>query len=374
MYIKWNITRKCSGKCKFCKNVNNRLKWGNDLKFSELEKIVKNISKYNNIKGITLMGGEPFEYDNLFFLLDLLNEANIKFGFVTSGINISKTDIEKLTNYKNFKFIGFSIDALNKNIVNNIRGEDVLEKQLKNINEFIKKRINNNFKIFTNTILMKLNLNYILDLIDYLINIEVDKIQILSYQESDVKKDTKFNISFEEELNFVNKLSKYIVESERATELIEPSFLTKVGEKYLELISNNIYKVKENKSKLCPIYRDTIFLNNQGYVYPCDTYKPYIILGNDGNPEKNYNIESLLDNKLKKILKENDFFSDINNYKSNNSIFSNWSPCSNCEYLFISCIPCLNIALNNLKKDVSSEKCEYYFSEIKKRQGDIFYE
>ncbi|MDY2986077.1 MAG: hypothetical protein SOR77_00440 [Peptoniphilus sp.] len=202
---------------------------------------------------------------------------------------------------------------------------------------------------------MRANKNNLIELIEYLLDINIDKIQILGYESTKGVVD-KFKVNFSEEIEFINSLAKFIVTTKKDISKINISFLKNCGEEYLKKLTNGIYEIKNGGYHKCPIERDTIFLDNRGKVFYCDSYNVFKVV----DENKIYEIDSLIDRKLSEISKRNEFIGDIKNIIDHKKIFDNWEPCSKCKYLYNSCIPCLKTAFKNLQNDVIFEKCYEY--------------
>ncbi|MFM9281291.1 radical SAM protein [Paenibacillus jiagnxiensis] len=365
MYIKWNLTKKCTLNCKFCHNASERKNWSHDVGIEQLDQIIRNISKTNNLEGISLLGGDPLEYKYITQLAKLLEDRNIPFGFVTAGEEIYKGGYDEILLNKNLNFIGLSIDSLNPGTVKYVRNKDMLQDQLKSLEYILdyKKRCNLKFKFFTNTIFMNINRSEIIDLIDSFKRKKVDKIQILEYKHTK-KSRHNFSVSFEEELLFIDSIANYIKENEGEDfSNLELCFLPEPGKDYLRKISCN-KKISLGTSSKCPIFRDTLFVSNDGFVYPCDNYKPYFRISSTSNePEKIYRIENLIEKQLSSITYENEYFKDVKALKeeSKEKLFGNLEPCNQCEYLLKECYPCLQYSRGSSTQPYMYDlKCKYY--------------
>ncbi|MFK4168332.1 radical SAM protein [Paenibacillus lautus] len=367
MYVKWNLTKKCTLGCKFCINAQSRKKWNTDTNEDELKKIIENISSVEDLRGITLLGGDPLEYEHIHVLTKELEKSNIPFGFITAGELLYTGQYDQILMNSKLDFIGLSIDSLNQEIVKSVRGRDILDKQIKSLDYLIDLRRNEDlkYKIFTNTILMNINEGTVVELIDYFINKNVDKVQILEYNSSGNEKHN-FSISFTDELEFLEKLIVYVEQShvqvqnnDNRLSKLELCFLPELGKKYFsERVG--IPGLRQGSSNVCPVFRGTIFLSNDGLVYPCDSYKPYIRFNEvTGVPDKVYPIENILEHNLSSIVHGNAFFQEFNAIvnKSKNELYSNFEPCQTCDYLLKTCFPCLISAENYKDEEIVFGKC-----------------
>jgi len=365
LYIKWNLTKKCSLNCRFCHNALKRKEWEKDLDFHDIHKAVKNLNESNNVMGITLLGGEPTEAENFFEVCNALKNTDIKFGFITSGEHICENKFEEIIFNQNLKFIGISIDSLCNEKVEYIRGRDILDLQLNGLDKILRIKEENGLKfdIFINTILMKPNINDIQDIIQYFYNKNVKKVQILGYNRSDAK-SKELALSVEEEYEIVERLadfiSKNIEEWKKNDFKLRLNFLPPIAADYINKKYN--LDIFDNTSFSCPIYRDTVFISNDGHVYPCDSYKPYIITDDDNNPIKVYEIDNINKKSFNEIIK-NEFFLELKGLmKKKDIIYKSCSPCNECSQFLKTCYPCIKLAM--YEGDVEFEKCHYYKNKI----------
>ncbi|ADM69613.2 Coenzyme PQQ synthesis protein E [Paenibacillus polymyxa E681] len=365
MYLKWNLTKKCTLDCKFCHNALERKNWNRDIDMQQMEQIIENISSTTNLDGVTLLGGDPLEFKHILQLADRLNAYNVPFGFITAGEEIYTGKYDAVLLNPNLKFIGLSIDSLNSQTVAFVRNKDMLRKQLDSLDHILnlKNKYCLPYNIFTNTILMNVNRSEIIDLIKYFKLKKINKIQILEYKHSH-KSTHDFTVGLEDEISFLHDLSSYFKENKSDDfTMLELCFLPEPGKEYLRKIASN-NNISIGNSSTCPIFRETIFVSNDGFVYPCDNYKPYLKFSTNTNqPEKIYRIENLLEKKLNEVTKSNEYFKDINYMvkKSKTELFSNLEPCNRCEYLLKKCFPCLQYSMNSEAQTyIYEEKCKRY--------------
>lgn len=373
MYIKWNLTKKCSLKCKFCHNVNNRKEWNLDLSQSDILSTINNLNNSKKVTGMTLLGGEPTEANNFLDVCDALQDTNIKFGFITSGESLTEKKFNDVINNKNLKFIGFSIDSFNNEKVEFIRGRNILNNQLNSLKLIIneKKKKNLNYEIFINTILMSINIDEIIDMITYFYNIGVNKVQILGYNTRDAKSN-ELSLSIKQEFEFIDMLMPFIKKNidmwNKNNFKLQLNFIPPIANMYIK--EKYGVNIETGVGFTCPIYRDTAFLSNDGNVYPCDNYKPYIEVDEDDIPIKTYTIDNLRYKSFENIL-NNEYFNYIDKLKSNkDKLYKNCEPCNTCPELFKTCTPCIVYGVNNSL--VEYEKCSYYRDRFIKK-GELIY-
>ncbi len=138
--LQWHITHKCNLRCRHCYQED----YCSDLTEKQCEKIFRDYQhfiKKNNYRGhINFTGGEPFISSYFFDLLDLCQSSFITFGILTNGTLIDKETADRLSGYKNLKFIQVSIDG-NKETHDSIRGDETFDKSFEAIRLLKKSKI-----------------------------------------------------------------------------------------------------------------------------------------------------------------------------------------------------------------------------------------
>lgn len=106
----WNITGKCNENCLFCYRTIE-----DELCFDDNKRLV-DVFVNENIKKITIAGGEPLLYEYLFDMAKYIKSKNsdIFLSITTNGLLLECGSIEKLLKY--FDAITLSIDGDNENI------------------------------------------------------------------------------------------------------------------------------------------------------------------------------------------------------------------------------------------------------------------
>ena len=161
-----NFTKKCNLKCKHCYSDSSS---GNDINIDRLADV---INKIDPIK-IVISGGEPLlVYKKIEkFILLLKNKPVIT--LITNG-TIYQKDVGIFIN----RFIDelvISLDTLNKNVLNSIRGKVKIEDIFTNIGYL--KKVNNNIKI--NFVLFHENIKDLEEVIFFAKKNKINKIGIL---------------------------------------------------------------------------------------------------------------------------------------------------------------------------------------------------
>lgn len=151
-HIQWHITEKCNLNCLHCYKEPNRI----ELPLFKLKALMKNIAKFLGDKNtnlfLTITGGEPFLVLHIYELLYFLNQNEIvkRINIITNGTVLPKENLKEISK---LGIIYISIESLNPEINDKIRGKGTLKKVLSNIEYFVKEY--NNVGIMTT--LMKTN-------------------------------------------------------------------------------------------------------------------------------------------------------------------------------------------------------------------------
>lgn len=144
------LTERCNLHCEHCfvsaDNVGEMMEF-EKIKEQVLPQLVK-----NNVKKVTLTGGEPFVYPKLLDVIELLNASNIEICICTNGTLITKEFIHKIEHLKSIHF-NVSLDGFSADSHGTFRGnkdEKVFEKIIENIKLLGEKRLLNGILVTPN--------------------------------------------------------------------------------------------------------------------------------------------------------------------------------------------------------------------------------
>jgi len=155
--INWSIYNKCPIICDGCYNdFRNK-----QLSILEIKEIVSKL-KESKVMNITISGGDPLLWKDLYDFLEYTYSLGLQIGIDTVGFNLDK----KLFFNENIKYIGLPLDSINKKIQFKMRKSrfDFLSNFKENMN-----MINQlNVAIKINTMASKINLHTLCILGEYL--------------------------------------------------------------------------------------------------------------------------------------------------------------------------------------------------------------
>ncbi|OGT06340.1 MAG: hypothetical protein A2103_04060 [Gammaproteobacteria bacterium GWF2_41_13] len=131
----WAITPKCNLKCTYCfPEVNKIGSTFSGLTIDQLKNIANQIV-VAKIFQLTISGGEAFLVKELWELIPVLYENQIKISVISNGTTITPSLIEKILRYE--LIVGISLDAPNESINSITRGAGVFEKTWNGIKKLL---------------------------------------------------------------------------------------------------------------------------------------------------------------------------------------------------------------------------------------------
>lgn len=359
--LKWDITYNCNLNCKHCANGNMLGKIENELTTSEIFKVIDKLSKAN-IDYIHLLGGEPTARKDFLDIIKYMNKKNIDWGFNTNGLLLNNEGIKnEIINNKSLRKIVFSLEGPNAKINDKIRGKNIFFITNKNIKRLIElKKIHklNNLSIEINTVVSKDNLEYIEEMIDFCVDLEVNQLNLLQLVEVGNAANSNKSISVEEELYLVELISRKYEQVKNKLNIV-PRFTTPLATDYCkEVLGTSFPEITHG----CGAGVSFAYLNNKGQLFPCDRYI------NSIKSKNGINSISMLNNEFYDIL-DLPGFSDIYELEEGNDFYSKITPCNNCKYLRVKCYPCPNKDNNSMIKSHNTvSSCNAFIDKISKQK------
>lgn len=350
--IKWDITYKCNLNCEHCINGDLLNQNENEINLTDVKSIIEKIGS-SSIDYIHLLGGEPTARKDIVEIGEFFNKENIKFGFNTNGLNIMTEKISPILLNHSLHNIIFSIEGPNQEINDRIRGKNVFDIVTKNIKNTVKLKNENNLnncKISINTVVSKDNYDYIIDMIDFCIDLGVDELNLLQIIPDGNAKDKDILLSDDEELNLV-KLIAIKYESVKDKLIINPKFTMPIAVDYCREVLGLDYPEWVHS---CGAGSEFMFLDNKGNLSPCDRFKDI----SDSN---------LLSKDFYTIWERPDFSKPFE-MTEGHEFYKNLNPCSNCHHLRTNCYPCVALIENESKNNITV--CNKYFKLLNKEHAN----
>ncbi len=177
--IQWHITEKCDQRCKHCYIFNGRNQSENELSIDILKDILKDFiftcKKMEKIPILTITGGDPLLYPNVWEFFEALKENNIKFSILGNPFHLDAKVAKALKNLGCYNY-QMSIDGI-KSTHDFIRKSGSFDETLKKV------KVLNDAKIHSSimTTVSKLNIDEIPDLIPILVKAKVKNFGFARY-------------------------------------------------------------------------------------------------------------------------------------------------------------------------------------------------
>jgi radical SAM protein with 4Fe4S-binding SPASM domain len=156
--VAFEVTRRCKMNCLHCR-ASAQSDFQDDLTTQQCKKIIKSIADYNR-SVLIFTGGEPFERNDLFELIDFANSTGLAVSVATCGYNFDDKIAERLKK-AGVLTLSFSIDSADARENDSFRRTaGAFEKTLEAVN--IAKKAGLKFQI--NTTVTKLNFEKLAEL------------------------------------------------------------------------------------------------------------------------------------------------------------------------------------------------------------------
>jgi MoaA/NifB/PqqE/SkfB family radical SAM enzyme len=239
------VTRKCNLKCEYCNVINQKYE---DIQFKQWKKEIDCFNKFN-ITHISLQGGEPTEYKDLFKVIKYIkSKSKATISIVTNGIKSIKDPIYR----KKLSLIG--IDSITVSINKKTRIKEI-------------KEISDEFKIvIINTIISSENVLEIPKIIEEISKCKNCFSNLIIIQKEQNLFSKKENIKKIPSKKDIKKLSKKLINLKLKGYPILTSFeYLKRMNLYVEGIN---WKCKNNA------FNKFFALNNDGQIMVCQGTKP----------------------------------------------------------------------------------------------------
>ncbi len=361
-FVKWYFTRRCDLGCSFCHNAKDRQRWDSDATGARVLAVARNLQRSSKVAGLTFLGGEPTTSDHLAPACAALEGATFKFGIVSAGHRLDPVALPEVYENPNLGFLGFSLDSLRSDVVKRIRGRAILESQEGNLRKAIefRARTSSKYQIYINIILTRVNAGEMPDILDYLCDIGVSKVKILSYNTRDkgMSAAESLQLSVNEQHEVAHALGRNHAEKANTWQTagfdVEYNFLSALAKDYYNRAFS--YGLPE-RGHLCPISRSTVFLGNDGMLYACEELKPFFGTASE-RLQGDHPIADLaevpFDSAIEKFYLRHTFARVMSS-----RLYENMEPCNECPHLFSRCVPC---GLQGMGTDrvVVNEHCAMY--------------
>jgi SynChlorMet cassette radical SAM/SPASM protein ScmE len=148
------LTNRCNLHCQHC-NVSTTRDVNEEMSTAEMKNLIAELSRQKIFK-LVLTGGEPFVREDIFEILDFIQEQPLRFSINTNATLLDESSARRLTSNRRLDGVLVSVDGSNSEVHNRLRGAGAFEKGLRGLNHlarFAREKIT----IFT--VVTKYNLN-----------------------------------------------------------------------------------------------------------------------------------------------------------------------------------------------------------------------
>lgn len=312
--------------CSHCYNARSRYGKVDKLSPKDIKNIVNKLP-VDKISSVKLMGGEPFDSENIFLACDELDHRRIPFGMTTNG-NFDIDTYEDLFNLEMFHYITFSMDGYEEKDARLFRKQLNVHKTLENI-----KKIHFRYPkaiMCLNIVINNINCYKIYDILSFYASLGMTKINVsgLDIINDNIKKykcSTKELCIASEQINaFMNTNKKCAIECAYAC-----------CDMYHLLNSGNLQISFDYR---CRAGREIGYIDSKGNLFPCEAIQRNTDLYQRMSESGEY---SLLEKDFFSIWM-NDVFNDVYNFdvifRYGNEITNN--KCQKCDYRAQKCGRC----------------------------------
>ena len=156
-----DVTNQCNLRCIHCYHPFNEYTFSNNLTLNEIKKVVDEAYSLGVLR-VTISGGEPFMRDDIYDILDYISKKGMIIDLFTNATLINDDVVKRLERY-NIKEVGISVYSVRPDIHEAITNFH----SYNNTYYAIQKLREDNFEVKLKCILMKENIKYYRELIDF---------------------------------------------------------------------------------------------------------------------------------------------------------------------------------------------------------------
>lgn len=352
--FKWDITHICNLNCAHCIKGNELGKIENELRLDEIDTLLNNLNQVE-VDYIHLLGGEPTAREDFTEIIKLFDKHQINFGFNTNGLLMNSSSIcSAIANSKSLTNVIFSLEGPNQELNDKIRGKKVFEVTRLNIKRLVKlcDEHNQKIKVTVNTVISKLNVDYISDMIEFCINLGVNEIVLLQMIVGGNLEDDDLVISGADELRLVEVIADAYEKHQDKINIV-PRFLRPLAKDYSERV---LLKNFPTPIHGCGAGTEFGYILNNGALYPCDRYRDQV------DSKYGYDEINLRDNDFYNIWEKKEY-GDLYQMTTGFDFYSQIEPCNQCKYLKKECFPCPP-ALLEINGNEYFKMCKEYMNRI----------
>ncbi len=148
------LTNRCNLRCQHC-NVSTTRDVKDEMSTAELKNLIAELSRRKIFK-LVLTGGEPFVREDIFEILDFIQEQPLRFSINTNATLLNESSARRLTTNRRLDGILVSLDGSNSSVHDRLRGDGAFERGLRGLQHLVRFARE---KITIFTVVTKYNLN-----------------------------------------------------------------------------------------------------------------------------------------------------------------------------------------------------------------------
>ena len=268
--IVWEITSRCNLECKFCCIGDCR---ENDITDEAAISISRNIAESAPFE-VTITGGEPLLRKNLKDVITILSKSDIDVSLNTNGVLLTKVLAEELYG-TGVRRLRIGLDGSSPLTNDHLRGKGSFSK----IVSAITIAVNTGFNVSVSSLVTKVNLAEVEQLIEFVRSIGVDDILFNDFKIAGNarKNDAQLSISAHDDLVELGNLIKGT--KEKYKEFVQwsedPSLWLKLGEidQFEQLVKSG---GRKGIFGVCGAGSISLSIKSNGEVVPCLFMREYV--------------------------------------------------------------------------------------------------
>lgn len=179
LYVRIKPTNICNQNCWYCVYANDKVVENRSvdrresIPWEKMQEIIMDLSEMGT-KAVTFSGGgEPLCYHHIYETLELVRGKNIDYAMISNGQALDETAREAL---KDAKWLRISLDSVDREMYQKIRGVDTYPIVIENIKKFAKEK-NDECVLGINFVVSKENYSSVYEMCNILSAIGVDNVK-----------------------------------------------------------------------------------------------------------------------------------------------------------------------------------------------------
>lgn len=247
----WEVTKYCNYNCKHCCASASNVDTSKELNLEDFKRVLDEIKQFG-VKEIYFSGGEPFSRPDMLDILRKARSNNILCNISTNGSLITEKIAKELSSLEINK-VHISLDSHDEKTFNYFRGGNYFENTVNKI-KLLRKH---NIYVRVGAVIWSQNIDYLEDMIKYLINIDVNEVVF----------------------NWLVKVGRLVdnndvcVDISRFDETVEK--IRYYMEKYKDNIKISMHRNSNfcDSDEICPAGEKLFYIDPYGNVSPCSWIK-----------------------------------------------------------------------------------------------------